>query len=460
MLLLIVDDDPSILRNLESFLKKNFTVDTCNNGSKAFELIQSKSYDLVLSDNKMPGMTGLELLKKTKEFSPNTAFVIMTAFGSDDESLDAVKLGADDYLMKPFNLTEVGHRVGRISDLKSWSAENTIKEEEGLGLKRLIGKSPSILDAKKFVTQVAGASSPVLILGETGTGKELLARAIHESSSRAPHPFIAINCGALNENLIESELFGHEKGSFTGASQARAGKFELAKRGTIFLDELGELPLNLQTRLLRIMQEQQFYRLGGTRLIESDARVIAATHRPLQEMVTQGAFREDLYFRFNVLTYSMPPLVQRGEDIPLLIEHFMQKFHTRSGKTISLSNEAKNLLYKYSFPGNVRELQNLIERLFVLAPKKGTITQSHLPPEVQSNNQNMARGITATSLPEGGLEEAINTFETQLLLKAMDLCQHNQSEAARYLKVERSTLRYKLKKIGYEAPKSNDKEAA
>lgn len=458
MLLLIVDDDATIRRNLESFLKDKFTVETCENGLTALEKIRKKSFDLVISDNQMPGMTGMELLKKVRELSPSTTFVMMTAFGSDEESVNAIKLGADDYLTKPFSLAEANLRLSRLADLKTWSAQNILREQDGYGLKRLVGKSSAVQETKQFVTRVAAADAPVLIAGPTGTGKELLARAIHEVGPRAKGPFIAINCGALNENLIESELFGHEKGSFTGAIASKPGKFELAKRGTLFLDEVGELSLGLQVKLLRVLQEKEFYRVGGDRLIESDARIIAASHRSLPQMVEDGSFREDLFFRFNVLTHAMAPLSERREDLPLLIDHVLERLRLRTGKRVRLSVAARELISNYDFPGNIRELQNMLERLVVLNEQDAEIGETQLPPEVRSG-EDVARLGLNLSVPSGGLEQALEAYEKQIVLLAMAMAKHNQSDAARLLKVERTTLRYKLKKYGYRPPVAHKKAA-
>lgn len=451
MRILVCDDDQSICLGLKTLLGEHHDVVIFHDGAKALEYLSKQAPDLVISDNHMPGLTGMELLPKIKEQSPQTSVILMTAFGSVEQSVQAIKLGADDYLTKPFDFAEVEYRVQRLEDLKSWKAENTLKLEEGRGVNRLIGDSQSTKEMKRFITQVATVDSPVLLLGPTGSGKEMVARAIHESGPRANRPFIAINCASLQEQLMESELFGHEKGAFTGAVAAKPGKFELANGGTLFLDELGELSQGLQAKLLRVLQEKQFYRVGGTREITSGARVIAATHRGLKEMVATGAFREDLYFRFNVLSFELPPLSARREDIPILIDFFMKGLEKQLGKPARLTKETRELLLKYPYPGNVRELKNVLERLVVVCPPTGMVGPFALPSEFHLTHQPTAAGSAPAGtavLGEQGLTETVEAFEASLIAASLEQSKQNQAQAARILKIDRSALRYKMKKYG------------
>ena len=466
MQILIVDDELHIRNSLSAVLNAGHDVMTCEDGMVALKILEKKSIDLVITDNQMPHLTGIELIKKGKEISPDTAFILMTAYASVDQAVMALQHGADDYFVKPFDITEFELRVNRVSELRIWKAHNELQHQAVQGSHRLIGISEIIKKAKEFITKVSAAHAPVLILGPSGTGKEVMAKSIHESTLRDSRPFIAINCASLTENLIESELFGHEKGAFTGAVSAKPGKFELATGGTLFLDEVGELSLNVQAKLLRVLQEKEFCRLGGTRQIKSDARVIAATHRDLKKMVVLGTFREDLYFRLNILTFELGPLRDRMEDLPLLIEFFWQKAcHETDCKAI-LAPDTLQALQNYNYPGNIRELQNILERLAVLGPKKGLATAHLLPPEFSqgANESKSSKMAFIQSLPtelgEKGLDEWTELLEKKLLTEAMNQTEQNQTQAAKLLKITRGTLQYKLKKHGSSDSSGGNNSAA
>ncbi len=451
MLILIVDDEPGIRKSLHQLLKNQHQVVQCEDGQAAYQTLEKTSFDLVITDNQLPGLSGLELIRRGKEISPATSFLLMTAFGSVEQAVEAIRLGADDYLMKPFDIAEIEHRVHRIEELQAWKNENTLRIEAARGADRLIGKSPAMNAAREFIKKVATAPSPVLLLGASGTGKEVVAKAIHESGPRSVRPFIAINCASLNEQLMESELFGHEKGAFTGANAAKPGKFELAKGGTLFLDEVGELGAGLQAKLLRVLQEREFFRVGGVRQIKTDARVIAATHRQIKEMVKSGHFREDLYFRLNVLTFELAPLADRPEDVPLLIDALWERLTRDMGKRYELPAETKHALRTYPYPGNVRELQNVLERLAVLAPPSGLISRENLPPEFSAVAPPSPLDQSQTHrLGNAGLTERIEELEQSLIQQAMEQTHHNQVRAAERLKITRGALQYKLKKYGYD----------
>lgn len=447
MLILIADDEAGVRQTLQEFFRGKHEVYLCEDGRSALQVLEKKAFDLVLTDQNMPGLNGLDLIRQGLQISPATSFILMTAYGSVEQAVDAIRLGAEDYFQKPFDLAEVDHRIRRIEELKTWRNETALHQLERHGIHRLLGKSQTIVRAKEFVQKVAGISSPVLILGASGTGKEVLARAIHEEGKKPSSPFVAINCASLNEQLMESELFGHEKGAFTGATTPKPGKFELALGGTLFLDEVGELSPSLQSKLLRVLQEKEFYRVGGTRLIKADARVIAATNRPLSQMILEKTFREDLYYRLNVLNFEMTPLHHRSEDIPLLIDYFWKKLTSDLGRKCILSKEAHQILQNYSFPGNVRELVNILERLIVLGPEEGMISENSLPLEcrkLQGPIQIQRSHISA--LGQKTLTEITEELESALIQEAMARSQHNQIKAAELLGITRGALQYKLKK--------------
>ena len=448
MLILIADAETGVRNSLAEFLKSDHEVILCEDGAQALAQLEKTSVDLVITDHSMPKLQGLELIKRGKVISPSTAFILMTARGSVEQAVDAIRAGADDYFMKPFELHEISHRIRRVEDLQTFKAENELKAEAGKGVSCLIGNSASIRSVKEFILKVAPVSSPVLLLGPSGSGKEVVAKAVHDSGNRFTRPFIAINCASQSEQLMESELFGHEKGAFMGATVSKPGKFELAKGGTIFLDEVGELSGALQAKLLHVLQENEFFRVGGVRQIKTDVRVIAATHRPLKEMVKSGRFREDLFYRLNVMIFELAPLAQRPEDIIPLVEFFWNKLTREIGRKVTLSPKAMQRLTDYSFPGNVRELQNVLARLIILGPHEGVIQAEGLPPEFYSLNVHHETTDSNAMMHSMGLTEHLEALEARLVKEAMAQAGHNQVKAAELLRITRGALQYKLKKYG------------
>ncbi len=457
MRILIVDDEVGLRNTINELLKDRFETFVAEDGAQALSLILEKSFDLIISDLKMPKLDGLELLAKVREVSPMSSFILMTAHGSIDGAVKAIQDGADDYLSKPVEFAELNHRINRVMQLRAWQNQKNLTEHHSKKT-NLIGRSDFMTNVKKFITQVASVPSPVLLLGPSGTGKEVVAKSIHENGSNSENTFVAINCASLSENLIESELFGHEKGAFTGATGTKIGKFEIAAGGTIFLDEIGELPLPLQAKLLRVLQEKEFCRVGGTRQIKSQARVIAATHRDLKDWVAKGLFREDLYFRLNVIQYEMLPLRQRKEDVTDLIQHYWSTLSEELGIKSLLSPAAKTALESYDYPGNVRELKNIIERLIVLTPDNARVDVAHLPKEVSGTHpvvslhpikeepSDESNVNPPTWKPGIAVEAYLESIEEAVIGKAFELSGQNQVQAADLLGLNRGTLQYKIKK--------------
>ncbi|OGK87065.1 MAG: hypothetical protein A2050_15900, partial [Candidatus Rokubacteria bacterium GWA2_73_35] len=362
MKILVVDDEPAQRELVSGFLARHgFEVTTARDGAEALERFRREPVDLILTDQKMPGLSGLELTQAARAVNPEVAVVLMTAYGTIEHAVAAIKAGATDYLTKPLNLDELLHRLGQVRDHQRLLGENRELRaalQERHRVEGILGESGRMQEVLSLVRRVAASDATVLIRGESGTGKELIAKAIHYASRRAEGPLVRVNCAALPETLLESELFGHEKGAFTGAQATRRGRFELAHGGSLFLDEIGDLPPHLQVKLLRVLQEREIERVGSSRPIPVDVRLLAATHRDLEALVKAGSFREDLYYRINVVTLAVPPLRERREDIPLLLDHFLSKFARANGKTIrGLTREARDTLLRYDYPGNVRELE-------------------------------------------------------------------------------------------------------
>lgn len=437
--ILVVDDEKSQREILEMILSgEGYDVTTASSGEAALKFVADRHFDLVLTDLKMTGMTGLDLLKELAAQDSSVMVILLTAHGTVDSAVDALRLGAFDYLQKPYDREKLLDTISRA--LKKLT---TLDSE-------IVSVSPEMDKVKKLILKIARSNSNVLIRGESGTGKELIARAIHKNSPRSDEIFQAVNCAAINENLLESELFGHEKGSFTGAIGEKKGLFEIADGGSLFLDEIGELDISLQAKLLRALQERQIRRVGGTREINVDVRVIAATNRDLLKMSQDGRFREDLYYRLNVLSIEIPPLRERRTDIPVLIDYFIKK-HTRhsSTKITGLDPQAKKFLLDYSYPGNVRQLESALERAVLLA-EGDTITLEDLPPEMQRAETPAGGGAGSTEelfkLPPGGIN--FEEVERGLIMQAMERTDHNITKAAKLLGLTFRTLQYRLEKFG------------
>jgi two-component system NtrC family response regulator len=445
--ILIVDDEKVQREMLEGFLvKQGYGAIAAADGQRALEKFKSGTFDLVLTDYRMPAMEGIQLLKEIKRLNPEAVVVIMTAYGTVGTAVTAMKEGAYDYLTKPIDLDELLLLIQRVEREIGLGQENReLKEQlrEKFKVDFIVSTSRQMGEALNLVGRVAQSQATVLILGESGTGKELIARAIHYSSLRADKPLVKVNCAALPENLLESELFGHEKGAFTGAVARRIGRFEQADHGSIFLDEIGDLSPSLQMKLLRVLQEKEFERLGSNQTIKSDVRVIAATNHNLEEAIQKGAFREDLYYRLNVVTISLPPLRERKEDIPPLVEHFLRKYNQENKKNVtSLSKEVRDLLMNYHYPGNVRELENIMERAVVLC-RGEILTVQDLPLNLRESKVEAAleRARESRNLPA-----ALEEIERQMIANALEKSSGVQTKAAAELGISERVLRYKIKK--------------
>ena len=444
--ILLGEDEASQREMLQDFLhKEGYEVAAAADGEEALELVRRQAFDLLLIDVKMPGMDGLTLLQEAKKLDPEIDAVMMTAYGTIEAAVAAMQAGARDYLTKPIDLEELLLLIQRVGEHRTLVRENDLLRQElqarQVDTSAIIYQSHKMAELLKLAARVAASQATVLIQGETGTGKELLARLIHQLSPRSAAPMIAINCAAIPETLLESELFGHERGAFTGAVQRRLGRVEQAHGGTLFLDEVSEFPLGIQVKLLRFLQEREFQRVGGERTLKADVRIISATNRDLEAMVQEGAFREDLYYRLNVVSLRLPPLRERREDIPLLVDHFMQRFARENHRVITgLSREARDLLVKYDYPGNVRELENIMERAVVVS-RGPIISCEDLPFQ---NTPGPERNATP---PEPtNLQDALETLERRMIQTALAQTAGNQSQAARLLGVSERMLRYKIKK--------------
>ena len=445
---LVVDDEAAQREALSGFLKKKgYQVSTAQSGKEAIEKVKNAPIDLVLTDLRMPDADGMEVLQKTKEVNPDVDVIVMTAFGSIEGATNAMKDGAIDFITKPIDLGQLEMTLTRALERKQLISENKRLRQlvdERLQFGGIITKSRIMEEALSIASRAAFSKATILITGESGTGKELVAKAIHFASPRAEQPFIAVNMAALPENLVESELFGHEKGAFTGADKLRKGRFEMANKGTLFIDEVGDVPLNTQVKLLRVLQEQQFERVGSAEPIRVDVRVIAATNRSLEEMVRNGTFREDFYYRLNVVKIHLPALRERRADIPLLVNHFLKKFAKINSKDISgISKEAMDLLMKYDYPGNVRELENIIEQSVVLC-RDDVITTADLPPHVRGEKI----GMDQFDIENGTFQERVEAFEKRLITDALQKANGVQTRAAEILGMSERHLRYKLQKYG------------
>ena len=444
--ILIVEDEAKMRRLLELNLGDDgFTTLSAEDAETGLKLLRENPVDLVLTDLKLPGMNGLEFLHSVKHQNAALPVVVMTAFGSVETAVEAMKAGASDYVLKPFSLTEMRMVIRKELDVRNLREENR-SLREALGKRyshpNIVARSPKMQEVLATVERVAPTNSTVLLGGESGVGKDLIARAIHEKSRRATGPFLKINSTAIPENLLESELFGFEKGAFTGAVASKPGKFELADKGTLFLDEIGDVPPLTQVKLLKVLQEREFERLGGTRLVKVDVRLIAATNKDLREALEQGTFREDLYYRLNVVPIDIAPLRERKQDIPDLVNLFVSRFTGESGKPVEgITPEAMRILVNYHWPGNVRELQNIVERACALA--KGNVLD---PSDIHLDTRaaKASNGFVGF-LPDG---MTLEQWEDEMVQEALRRANGNKSQAARLLGLSRNALRYRLSKIG------------
>ncbi len=444
---LIMDDEPRERQRIEDFLrKKGHDVISVGSVPEAIQAIKRERFDAFLTDCNIPGVDALRTSDEARKLNPDMAVIIMTAFGTIETAVKAIKAGAYDYLPKPVDPEQVALLIERISERRDLIRENTeLKERliERYKFEEIVSASHAMEEVLNLAGRVAASNATVLLRGESGTGKELVAKAIHYHSPRAGAPLIKVNCAALPEPLLESELFGHEKGAFTGATAKRIGRFEAADQGTLFLDEIGELAPAMQVKLLRVLQEKEFERVGGNQTIKTDVRVIAATNRELEKAIREGAFREDLYYRLNVVSVVIPPVRERREDIPALIDYFIGKYNRENKKRVSgVSAEAREMLVRYDYPGNVRELENIIERAVVLS-KGGMMTTADLPIHVRSS---ASEGELSVRKQEGSLNETIDTVERGLILEALKESGGVQTRAAERLGISERVLRYKLKR--------------
>jgi DNA-binding NtrC family response regulator len=442
--ILIVDDEKAIRDSLKLVLDdEGYETEIAQDGGEALVKIESDDYDVVITDIKMPNVDGMELLGKAAKLSPNSFFIVMTAYASVKTAVEAMRVGAYDYLIKPIEFDDLLLRIKRLVDFKKVSMENKSLRQRvsaEAGYQNIIGDSEAMKRVFDLITQVAPTNSNVLVIGKSGTGKELAAKAIHYNSLRKDKVFLPVNCGAISENLIESELFGHKKGSFTGATEEKAGLFKVADGGTLFLDEIGDLPLNLQVKLLRAIEDKQFLPVGGTKPVTSNVRIIAATNQNLFEKTKSGEFREDLYYRLNVIEIKLPGLNERKDDIPLLVNHFIEKYCNEMGKKVlAVDNETMKILMGHNWRGGVRELENVIERAVIFA-KNDIIKEEDLADHVRGSGAHQA-------FPDS-LKDAIKNFERDHILRVIKKFDYNKEEAAKALSIGLSSLYRKMEDLG------------
>ncbi len=448
--ILLIDDSLELLENLEKILRaEGFEVDTASDGNSGIKKIEDKYYDLILTDLKMPGANGIEVLKFVMQNSPESICIILTGFGTIKNAVDAIKLGAFDYMTKPIKVEEILLTIEKALEFRNLKRENIQLRNQlrkKYQFKNIIGDSPQMQRIFEIIERVADTDSTILIQGESGTGKELIAKALHYNSYRSQGPFVPVNCAAIPGGLLESELFGHEKGAFTNAIRTRIGRFELANGGTLFLDEIGDMDIQMQSKLLRVLQEREFERIGGMKPIKIDIRLIAATHQDLEELVKQKKFREDLFYRLNVIPIKVPSLRERKSDIPILVNHFIHQFKRSKKKDVNgITEEALSKLMEYDWPGNVRELENTIERMVILTNNKILSIEdlpekviSQIPKEFFEEIEVLEKGIS--------LEDAVNEFEKRLIIQALNKTGWIKNKAAQLLNVNRTTLIEKMKR--------------
>ncbi len=444
----LIDDEPIIHDVLGQLLEaEGYRVEISASGEEALKKFEEHKFDLILLDLLMPGMDGLEVLRRIKRIDPEALVIIITAYASVESALAAIKMGAYDYIQKPFKNDELLMTIKRALDHRRLQEENIRLRDElkkKFSFSNIIGKSPVMMNVFELIKAAAPTRSTILIQGESGTGKELVARAIHQNSDRANHPFVVVNSGSLPPDLLESHLFGHVKGAFTGAVTEKKGLFEAANNGTIFFDEISSLSLETQVKLLRVMQDKEFMRLGGTRTIKVDVRIIAATNTDLEELIEQKAFRKDLFYRLNVIKIELPPLRQRKEDIPLLVKHFIDLYNAENQKQVEgVSEDVMEILMDYDWPGNVRELENVIERAVVLCKSK-IITRDLLPPFLMSGKKVIYEELNNSSL---NLKEKTAEFQKKLILTALEKSGGVQKKAAEMLGLKPTTLNEMIKRL-------------
>lgn len=452
--LLLVDDETALRQVVaERLAEHGFAVTEAGSGEDAVAALDGFAFDVVVSDLRLPGIDGQAVVAHALDRYPDVVAIVVTGFGTVKSAVDALKSGAADFISKPFQFEELLHVVHAALEQRRLRAENEYLRRElhaRDGLPGLIGRSAPMRDLAAMIETVAPTGTTVLITGETGTGKEVVARAIHDASTRRAQRFVALNCSAIPENLLEAEIFGHGKGAFTGAIAARQGRLEQADRGTLFLDEVGTMSMPLQMKLLRVLQEREFERLGESRTIKVDVRVVAATNANLQSMVTEGSFREDLYYRLNVIGLLLPPLRDRRDDVPLLAQHFLRKHAERSGvdpgAEVGISQDAMRRLMGYDWPGNVRQLENVVERALVLSRGRRPIGLADFPPELQVSRDTVAPGM---DLPDGGVDlpALVAGIERSLIQRALERAGGSRADAARLLSLKRTTLVEKLRRM-------------
>jgi len=452
--LLVVDDEPSMREFLEIFLAQDgYEVVTASSGEEGFKVYRELEPDLILTDVKMPGMSGLDLIREIHALDPSIPIIAITAYASADDAIRAVREGAYDYLSKPFQIEDLRIIIRNALEARRLRRENvelrrSIDEQHRFG--EIIGKSPQMVEVFNLISRIASSKANVLVIGESGTGKELVARAIHKRSSRADRPFVTVNCTAIPETLLESEMFGHLKGSFTGAVANKQGLVEAAHTGTLFLDEVGDISLSIQAKLLRFLQGREFRRVGGTDERKTDVRIIAATNKKLEKEMEEGNFREDLYYRLNVIRIRLPPLREREEDIPLLMDHFLKKFAAEQAKNIKkVSSLVMRVLCNYHYPGNIRELENIIERCVTLE-QSDQLTAENLPPKLIEGAHVTSGPLGDSDIPYDGIDlnRTLENVERDLINRALGITAGNRSRAARLLGISFRSLRYRLVKLG------------
>ncbi len=451
---LVADDEDNLRRVLRAQLQHDgYEVHCVGDGEAVLQALAEHHIDVLITDLRMPKLDGMQVLKVASERFPNVPVIMITAHGTVDTAVEALKLGAFDYVTKPFDRAEFRTVVSKAARTRELSKKHVSGDPNERGRYRIIGESPPMRGVYEVIEKVADTPSTVLITGESGTGKELIARALHENSSRKNKPFVSVNCAAIPPDLLESELFGYEKGAFTGAVTSKPGRFELADEGTLFLDEIGEIPVSMQVKLLRALQEQEFERVGGIKTIRVDSRLITATNRDLKSSIAAGEFREDLYYRLNVVHVHLPPLRDRPSDIPLLLEHFVRKFNSKLGRSVTgFEDAALSQLLRYDWPGNIRELENVVERCMIFA-EDGEVGLRHLPAELGEADFGTGPGAgISVSAGTTGLKEAVREatlrVEREFIGRALNQTGGNVTHTARLLKISRKSLQNKMKELG------------